>query len=135
MRTITLSLGDIIDATVPFTDADGRKRRPVVVLGWTDPQDRNRDRNILVLPITSFGGGTSPTKDDIRVSVTSSMTVSPESYIRSARLMSIRPSATFPACHRGALTDDDLLAAITRVTHLFSSPNSAKFESTYFSQN
>jgi hypothetical protein len=95
-----LHVGEIWYAYVPYNDgpfgseaashATG-KRRPVVILGWSRPGQQSSDDVVLVVPITSFGGGSHSVDGDIPLDDWKKMGLTKKSWIRARRLYSMAP--------------------------------------------
>lgn len=109
---------------VPFNDTNAGKDRPVVVLGWTGfgPQD---DHNILLVPVTTFGGD--PTgkvrSGDVKVSNYKDCGLKDNAYVRAHRLVSLNPRALrLEDGPRGTLTSTDFSHVLLEIEKLFAVP-------------
>jgi mRNA-degrading endonuclease toxin of MazEF toxin-antitoxin module len=106
---------------VPFNDAAAGKDRPVIVLGWSlfTPRD---DHNILVVPVSSFGGDASKARDgDLQIANPTRVGLSTGSFARCRRLHSLHPDALrLPVGPLGTIDGQELNAILTEVAKMFS---------------
>lgn len=122
--------GTVCDAFVPFNDtapsksSAGGKRRPVVIIGWSD-QGSGKPSTVLIVPITSHGDGGRPQPGEIQISNAKDLSLKSDSFARPYHLMAIHSSSfdTDDGIH-GRLEDHDFGAIVSAVAHMFVSPTS-----------
>lgn len=88
--------GQVVRATFPYKeDPEEGKSRPALVIGGSPgtPQD---DNVLVVVLITSFGGGSAPLRGDVEITNWSQLGFTSRSWVRARRLWSPHPSVVTP---------------------------------------
>lgn len=114
---ITLAQGQVITSFVPFDERDGGKIRPCMVLGWRHFSDK-RDIRILLVPISTLGGGAAPTAEDLLLDDEEGVDLNAGSYLRTLHFGTVSLAAMTPTRLIGRLSPGMIAAALTGVEKL-----------------
>lgn len=103
-----------------FDDPSTRKHRPTLIVGWSE-QGPAEDSTILVVPITSFGGGGSPRNGDVPVLNEQLAGLNRRSWVRARRLFGADTAAFDPdrRQRRGTVDNDTLEQVLLEIEGLF----------------
>lgn len=124
MDTVLLQRGQVWNCLYPFDEDSGAaKRRPVIVLGWTDTGHLQDDR-ILVVPCTTFNGDSRKAlRGDIAVDAPESCGLREGTFIRARRPAALTPKAfDFPAHSPGTVPTSTVSDVLKEIGRMFATP-------------
>lgn len=116
--------GQIWMAAVPYNeDPTQTKHRPVLVIG-TSPKGPTEDSVVLVLPITSFGGGGGFKNGDVPLLNWRRFGLDRGSYVRARRLWGADPRALDRTRGSlGSVSEDVMSQVLTEIMTFFRAPD------------
>lgn len=133
MRSHIYERGQVWNAYIPYNDGpynkgeDVGKKRPVIVVGWTK-HGPNEDGNILVVPVTTFGGN--PPKKlragqfEVSDLETAGLKASKRSFVLARRFITINSkSIDKEKGYRGTIADEEIAKIVAEIIPMISLPS------------